>query len=56
MNLKYQIESHAMILRRWFSPSVARRRAAADIKAGRCWLWPEPTQLKLDLEGGTNAT
>ena len=27
MNKRYQIESHAMILERWFPPAEARRRA-----------------------------
>lgn len=47
MNAYYQIESHAMILERWFTPAEARRSAIASIKAGSCWLWPEPEQLEL---------
>ena len=47
MNVPYQIESHAMILERWFPPAEARRRAIESIKAGRCWLWPEPVQMEL---------
>ena len=47
MNVQYQIESHAMILERWFTPAEERRRAIESIKAGRCWLWPESEQLEL---------
>ena len=44
MNLRHQIESHAMILERWFTPQESRLRAEESVKAGRCWNWPEPTQ------------
>lgn len=47
MNIAYQIESHAMILERRFSPEEALRRATESVKAGRCWHWPEPVQLEL---------
>lgn len=47
MNIEYQIEQHAMLLERWFSPEKARCEARRRVLAGQCWKWPEPVQLEL---------
>lgn len=47
MNIAYQIEMHAEILERWFSPEKARREARRRIIAGQCWYWHEPEQMEL---------
>lgn len=47
MNIEYQIEQHAMILERWFSPEKARSEARRRIMAGQSWKWPEPVHLEL---------
>lgn len=47
MNIAYQIEMHAEILERWFSPAKSRREAKRRILSGQCWYWPESEQMEL---------
>jgi len=49
MNIEFQIEQHAAILERWFSPEKARREARRRVLSGQCWKWSEPVQMELSL-------